>query len=34
MYRLYAYANIGAITEEQAASSQQSGKNQGIATKL
>ena len=34
MYRLYAYANIGVTTEEQTASSQQSGKNQGTATKL
>ena len=33
MYRLHAYANIGVATEEQTASSQQSGKNQGIATR-
>ena len=34
MYTLSTYANIGVTTEEQTASSQQSGKNQGIATNL
>ena len=33
MYTLSTYVNIGVTTEEQTASSQQSGKNQGIATR-